>query len=107
MEFRHPSWFCEEVYEVLHRHGIALVSVSSGILPADLTVTADFTYLRFHGLAGGAAHDYSPGELAPWAKHLKKCAAHGIDVYAYFNNDVNTRAPLNAESLIRMVEGRK
>ena len=102
-EFRHASWFCEPVYDVLRRHGAALVGVSSLRFPMQWTPTADFAYVRFHGLEGGAAHDYTGDELRPWADHLRAWARSGHDAYVYFNNDVNTRAPLNAEALREMV----
>lgn len=101
-EFRHPSWLDEEIFALLSRKGAALVSLSSNAMPMDLTLTADFTYIRFHGLEGGAAHDYTEAELQPWADHLKLCARQGISAFVYFNNDVNTRAPMNALQLTRM-----
>ncbi|MEI6351330.1 MAG: DUF72 domain-containing protein [Verrucomicrobiota bacterium] len=106
VEFRHASWFSEDVYEVLRRHRTALVSISTLALPMDLTLTADFTYVRFHGLEGGAAHDYTADELKPWAEHLRRCARQGRDAFVYFNNDINTRAPLNARMLMEMVGAR-
>jgi uncharacterized protein YecE (DUF72 family) len=59
--------------------------------------------LRFHGLQGGSAHDYSDEELEPWAEHLRRYALQGLSGYVYFNNDVNTRAPLNALRLMQML----
>lgn len=103
VEFRDTSWLSEDVRAVLRQHEVAHVSLSAAWFPRDLTVTADFAYVRFHGLEGGTAHDYTRAELRPWAKHLKACAAAGIDCYAYFNNDTNTRAPSNAEVLMDMV----
>lgn len=104
-EFRHESWFCEEIYEILRRHGAALVSVSTLNMPMNLTLTADFTYVRLHGLKGGPAHNYTRREFRPWADHLRDCAERGLDAYVYFNNDVGTRAPFNAEMLREMVGG--
>jgi uncharacterized protein YecE (DUF72 family) len=104
VEFRHESWWCDDVFEVLKKHGAALVSISTLSLPMDLTLTTDFTYIRFHGLEGGAAHDYTRRELKPWAEHLIECKKRGVSAYVYFNNDVNTRAPLNAKMLMQMVE---
>jgi uncharacterized protein YecE (DUF72 family) len=72
-------------------------------MPLNLNVTADFIYIRFHGLKGGAAHDYSRRELEPWAKHIRKQARAGRPVYAYFNNDLNVRAPNNAKLLTKLV----
>ena len=64
-------------------------------------ITADFIYIRFHGLENGAAHDYTRAELKPWAKHI---TAHPKEtVFVYFNNDVNVRAPQNAREFMQMV----
>jgi uncharacterized protein YecE (DUF72 family) len=107
VEFRDPSWLDEDIFGILRRYGDALVSISSWQMPMNLTVTADFVYLRFHGLAGGARHDYSRAELEPWAKHICQCAHAGKTVYAYFNNDLNARAPGNAKLLRQMVQANK
>jgi uncharacterized protein YecE (DUF72 family) len=102
VEFRHLSWFEDDVaLEILKKHRAAFVSVSSGKMPVKLAVTADFIYIRFHGLAGGAAHDYTRAELKPWADHIK--AHPDKTVFTYFNNDVNVRAPQNARELMSMV----
>jgi len=103
IEFRHPSWLDHEVEDVLKRYRIANVSVSSQAMPMHLKPTANFVYVRFHGLKGGSAHDYSDSELEPWAEHLRRCARQGLKGFAFFNNDVNTRAPLNGRRLIEMV----
>jgi uncharacterized protein YecE (DUF72 family) len=103
VEFRHPSWLEDTVFEVLRRFQVAPVTVSSLRMPADFTTTANFTYLRLHGLEGGYSHDYSREELAPWAEHICRCASEGLEVYAFFNNDGRTRAPANAGLLTQMI----
>lgn len=103
VEFRHPSWMDEQSFELLRKHHAANVWLSSMRMPADYTVTSDFVYLRFHGLQGGAYHDYTDDELKPWARELARAALRGIPSYVYFNNDLNTRAPLNAASLMTML----
>jgi len=104
VEFRHPSWMAEEVFEVLRAHDAAHVSVSSMRMPADFTTTTDFVYIRFHGLEAGAAHDYTREELEPWGQHIQSAADSGKTVYAYFNNDWNCRAPENARALMEMTQ---
>ena len=42
-------------------------------------------------------------ELRPWAKFLRGCAKEGLTGFVYFNNDMNTRAPLNALRLMELV----
>src|SRR5687767_14250815 len=105
IEFRHPAWMNDATHDLLRAHKAANVWISSLRMPPDYTVTADFIYLRFHGLKDGAYHNYTAEELAPWAKQLRNAAERGLPCYAYFNNDLNTRAPLNAEALMRMVGG--
>ena len=72
-------------------------------MPINLSVTTDFVYVRFHGLEGGAAHDYTWKELQPWAEFIIEQASKRKRVYAYFNNDINVRAPENAKMLMEMV----
>jgi uncharacterized protein YecE (DUF72 family) len=102
VEFRHPDWYTEETNAVLRQYGAAFVSVSSLRMPMNLSMTADFVYIRFHGLAGGPHHDYTDAELSPWAHHIRDQAAQGRSVYAYFNNDLNVRAPGNAKQLMTL-----
>jgi uncharacterized protein YecE (DUF72 family) len=103
VEFRHESWFDDEVFALLRSRNAAHVAVSSLRIPMNLTVTADFLYIRFHGLEGGSAHDYTSRELEPWARFLRQQAAAGHDGYVYFNNDTNVRAPHNAMLLMELV----
>lgn len=106
IEFRHSSWLTAETFALLRRHRVANVWLSSLRMPADTTITADFVYLRFHGLEGGAYHDYTEPELEPWARQLAAAARRGLPAYVYFNNDLNTRAPLNAATLMRLLGAR-
>lgn len=103
VEFRHPSWFDEQTFRLLRRHRAANVWISSLRMPVDHAITGRSVYLRFHGLAGGAYHDYTEDELRPWAVQLAKAARKGLRCYVYFNNDLNTRAPNNAHALMRLV----
>lgn len=102
VEFRHGSWLNRDTYDILTEHRAAFVSVSSLAMPVDLTVTTDLVYIRFHGLQGGAAHDYTEEELEPWARHIRRQSRLGRTVFAYFNNDWNVRAPANARLLMAM-----
>lgn len=103
IEFRHPTWLENGVGDILKRFRVAKVWVSSLAMPMDFEVTSDFVYLRFHGLEGGSAHNYTDEELEPWAEHLRRYARQGMSGFVYFNNDVNTRAPLNALRLMQML----
>jgi uncharacterized protein YecE (DUF72 family) len=103
MEFRHPSWYADEIFDLLKRRDIAHVALSSLGMPMNLSVTSNIIYIRFHGLEGGAAHDYTRKELKPWADFISAEAGKGRTLYIYFNNDINVRAPDNARMLMDLI----
>ena len=94
-EFRHESWFAEEVYELLRSHGAALVIGDTPTRPFQAhELTADWTFIRFHHGTRGRNSNYSERELEEWAGRIERWAAQ-VDVYAYFNNDRNGYAVRN------------
>jgi uncharacterized protein YecE (DUF72 family) len=102
-EFRHPSWFCRPVCEMLSEAGVALVV---GDHPKrrfqTLEPTTDWMYVRFHHGARGVRGNYSPAELESWAERIR-CWRRRGDVYAYFNNDWEAFAVRNAQRLQQLV----
>ncbi len=105
-EFRHPSWFCEDVYELLRWHAVALaIGDRPGLDFQSHEITADFTFVRFHHGRRGRRGNYSQSELREWAARLVDWGQR-VDVYAYFNNDWEVFAPRNARDLRRMVAAR-
>jgi len=101
VEFRHPSWHDEAVYDVLRRHGAAYCVMSGARLPCVLQATAPFVYVRMHGpdhehLYGGS---YSDQDLHWWADRIREWDSSGRDVYVYFNNDGGGNAVRNAWTL--------
>ena len=95
-EFRHVSWFVDDVYERLRRHGVALVIGDAPERPFQThELTADWTFIRFHHGTRGRNSNYSERELEEWAERIERWARQG-DVYAYFNNDRSGYAVGNA-----------
>ena len=107
VEFRHDSWYVDEVEQALARHDVAWVWLSDRQMPDAAPVTADFVYLRLHGLDEDPDRryrwDYGTDELAPWAQRLRAAAADGCDGWVYFNNDFDANAPRNAVTLIDLL----
>ncbi len=62
-------------------------------------MTADFVYVRLHGHEVLYAGGYPDGLLRPWRDKLRRLASDGKDVYVYFDNDSDVRAPYDAERL--------
>jgi uncharacterized protein YecE (DUF72 family) len=86
-EFRHPSWFVDDVHELLRTHGTALVIGDTPARPFQTyELTTDWTFIRFHHGSRGRNGNYSDRELEAWAERIRDWR-RDIDVYAYFNND--------------------
>ena len=89
MEFRDPSWYQREVYELLEEFNVSLVIHD---IPASATpleeVQGDFIYLRFHGPEPRYRGDYTNQFLKQYATYIKKWISEKKTVYAYFNNTV-------------------
>jgi uncharacterized protein YecE (DUF72 family) len=102
VEFRHDSWWTDEVRELLSRRGAALVWADRGEQARNpLWATTDWGYLRLHrGAEGDAGWTYSDHALARWADHLRSSFAEG---YAYANNDPGCAAPGDALKLRAML----
>jgi uncharacterized protein YecE (DUF72 family) len=103
MEFRHPSWYVDDVYGLLTRHRVALClhdKTGSSIVDPPI---GPFVYVRFHGPSGHYSGSYPSAALAAWADRMRGWAGGGRDVYAYFNNDIGGAAVGNARTLIELV----
>ena len=100
-EFRHETWFVDEVYGLLRRHGAALVIGDRPERPwQSHELTTDWTLVRFHYGHRGRRGNYSESELDEWAGRISSWRARA-EVFAYFNNDWEVFAPRNALSLRR------
>ena len=102
-EFRDPSWYTDEIADILRSHGAAFCIYHLGDHRSPSTVTADFVYVRLHGAAGRYRGSYSNADLAAWAGAVTAWARSGRDVYLYFDNDHEAAAPHDATRLIDMV----
>ncbi len=102
VEFRHDSWFVDDVYALLREHGAALV-IGDRPEVKDFQAhvfTADWTFVRFHYGSSGRRGNYSLRELEEWAQRFENWSKK-VDVLAYFNNDWEGFAVRNAQWLKR------
>src|ERR1035438_3823884 len=82
-EFRHSTWFCDEVYAILRRHSVALCVAESEDLETPDIVTAPFTCYRFR------KSGYSRAQLDVIENTLRQRSAEG-EVFAYFRSEEHT-----------------
>jgi uncharacterized protein YecE (DUF72 family) len=106
VEFRHPSWYDPAVFQILADFDAALCISDHHSAPSPWEVTASWVYVRGHGPGGRYAGRYPAAELAEWARRIAAWRAEGRDVYVYFDNDIKSAAPQDAEALQALTPGR-
>lgn len=102
-EFRNPTWYTDEVYELLSAHNCAfcIYELASHVSP--LQRTADFVYLRLHGPGAKYEGSYTVRALQAWAKRIRAWREESLDVYVYFDNDQAGYAAHNAMKLSEII----
>ncbi|HXQ91653.1 MAG TPA: DUF72 domain-containing protein [Nitrososphaerales archaeon] len=104
VEFRNLSWLedTENLYSLLRKHNVANTIVDEPLLPVDLTVTANFAFIRWHGKGRRVwyNYEYSEDELDPWVDRVEKVSGQVKKVYGYFNNHFHGSAVLNSLEML-------
>lgn len=101
-EFRHSSWFAQDVYKILSFFHSSFVFAQSSKNIGKEEITTDFVYVRFHGPGSLYSSLYSQEQMKNWAEKIKKWRK-SYNVYCYFNNDADANAIKNAKELSQMV----
>jgi uncharacterized protein YecE (DUF72 family) len=104
IEFRHQSWFEEDVYKILRKYHVGFCVFDMPKLTSPIIATADFAYVRFHGSEGLYSSRYTDKEMSAWAKKIKRLAKNLKAVYIYFNNDMAGYALENAVTIREYLE---
>jgi uncharacterized protein YecE (DUF72 family) len=97
MEFRHASWFTDDVYERLGRANVALCQAESEKLETPDVATADFRYFRLR------KEKYSPAARKTISKKVND-ASRSADVFIYFKHEDTPEGALYAENLLKTRE---
>ena len=98
-EFRHVSWFSDEVYRVMRAANVALCQAESEKLETPDVQTADFAYLRLR------KGEYSAGERKDLSRRVTDLASQG-DVFVYFKHEETAEGALYAEQLLAAIGGK-
>lgn len=100
VEPRHPSWWTDEVRQVLADRDAALCWADQlGRPVTPLWQTASWGYLRLHQGAARPWPRYGRAALTSWLERLKSAWPDEAPVYVYFNNDQNGAAIADASAL--------
>lgn len=105
IEFRDESWFVEPVFELMRQYNVAFCIHDFADMKVPNEITADFTYVRFHGPTSAKYFgSYSDAQLRTWAKRIEEWKRRLAGVYVYFNNDPGGEAVKNAQTLKHLLE---
>jgi uncharacterized protein YecE (DUF72 family) len=97
LEVRNPSWYVDDVLELLRTAGVSIVHAEGEKAPSPvetLGTTAPFAYVRLRKREG-----YTDDEVDAWASRFLPMLEAGKDVYAYFRHDDTGANALSAERL--------
>ncbi|PRY50317.1 uncharacterized protein YecE (DUF72 family) [Arcticibacter pallidicorallinus] len=101
VEFRHPSWWNEQVYIAFAERNIVFSGISHPTLPNGLVSNARSLYYRFHGANELYSSEYSTAELLEFVRLVEEKDVS--DAYIFFNNDIGGAAVRNAAELKKLV----
>jgi uncharacterized protein YecE (DUF72 family) len=86
-EFRHASWFSDDVYEALRARQAALCIAEDEELATPFEATASWGYLRLR------RQDYDDAALAAWADRLRARREGWSDAYVFFKHEDEGKGP--------------
>jgi uncharacterized protein YecE (DUF72 family) len=96
IEFRHESWFDEEVFGLLRARDIPMCIIEQPEFSSPVVATASWGYVRLHRF------DYNDASLAEWARRVE--AQGWSDVYMYFKHDEGAGSgPPAVDAFVRAV----
>ena len=95
VEFRHETWFHDEVFEVLRERDIPLCITEQPEFASPVVATASWGYARLHRF------DYDDAALAAWAERI--AALPWGEAYVYFKHDEGIGSgPPAVDSFVRL-----
>ena len=103
VEFRNESWWQQDVFDALAKHGIIFCSVSYPKLSDAIQLTTPTVYVRLHGVPKLFYSAYSEAYLQNLIENIEK-EPDATDAYIYFNNTVGTEGITNALALQNMIK---
>lgn len=97
-EFRHPTWFDDEVFALLRDRQAALcLSEAEGDLETPFVTTADWGYLRLR------RPDYGDAELTEWVERVR--GQQWQDAYVFFKHEDDGKGPEMAQRFLELAQG--
>lgn len=99
-EFRHESWFTDEIFDLLRTHNRALCIAETEDRVTPDVITADFCYYRYR------KPTYTPEERGAMVSRIREQIENDRDVFAYFKHEETPQGALYAVEVFNEVQNR-
>jgi uncharacterized protein YecE (DUF72 family) len=96
-EFRHESWFDEEIFQLLRSRNIALCIADTETIDTPRQITADYGYLRLR--RGG----YAKTDIERWADFVREQRPNWTDIFVYFKHEESGIGPKLAQQMMELL----
>ena len=96
-EFRHESWFDDEVFETLRARNVALCIADTEKLETPKVATAGFGYLRLR------REDYAKGDIERWTAFVRGQAGRWAHSFVYFKHEEAGIGPKLAAQMLDLL----
>ncbi len=103
VEFRHPSWFADDVAACLRAHRLAVCWSDAADWPLWQAITTDLVYVRLHGHTQTYVSSYDTASLDTWAGRVCGWLNEQRQVHVYFDNSAAGAAPQDALRLLERI----
>ena len=98
-EFRHASWWSDDVFELLRSTNTALCVADTEEGTTPLVATADFGYVRLRD------EGYSETGLREWTQKVQALGSAWTDAYIFFKHEEKGMGPTLARDFLRLAQG--
>jgi uncharacterized protein YecE (DUF72 family) len=96
-EFRHESWFADDVWEIFKSRNVALCLNETADFAAPKISTADYGYLRLR------REDYSKIDIERWADYVREQRERWTDAFIYFKHEEAGVGPKFARQMVELL----
>lgn len=97
-EFRHESWFSDEVWEIFKKGNVALCIADTESLATPKVATSDWGYVRLR------REDYAKIDIERWADFVREQKERWSDAYIYFKHEEAGIGPKLAKQMMELLE---
>jgi len=97
-EFRHDSWFDDEIFELLKSRNISLCIADTDDLAMPKKITADYGYLRLR------REDYQKIDIEGWSEFVREQKSNWSDAFVYFKHEESGIGPKLAKQMMEMLK---